>query len=1751
MGILTTLGAVALQQEIANTEADVAEAFGMDVALYSQAVASYIADEGTGVPVGTFTSYDWLKDSSCGGSAPDDYLPCTWNPRLPFNIRLETEVVHGTGVPTDPCPEPVGHVCAETRLTVPTTNGQERLELAAEMLHATQGSSNAVRSTTQEFVMNDVGQIQVTARGEQSPPTQYLRRDGMNTMENDLQMGGHNLVGVLDITASGELEGARFIDRDDPSFRVDPNARSVLNNLRGQGDFEGLGGGSLDGDATFNDGADIEADSTFAGEATLHDLARFLGGETDFNGIVNSTGSEPVEFTEADSQNVTNFNDVLEIVGTGVIGGACDATQENMRFNSAGELMECVSAQWQYAGVDTRKGTLTYYSLGATNSYGEFFWAGDGVDIPGRHHVCSAQSIESSNLAEGGGARVESTSGADSLGRRSFQYLASGGVEDSESIPLRLLPGERSVICLALGPEPVQATVSTVTNTAPSGSVSCAGGMTGEPFRSRLSTSDRDDPLLYRWSASGACSLVHANETSAWIQRSTSSGTCTVSVRVTDYYNMSRTISSSCTVRAPGCATVDGACGSSSGSCSSGTQSNFVDPPPDPEPPGWDPRPPPDGDGPWNPPPPDPDTWNCRGSCGGGSDSCTEGDAATSVSGSCSSTIRRCSAGNAGSLTVTRRPDETTYTWTCSGINGGGNDSCTVTHTHTRPCVPATDRENGACGSTLNSCTGGTPETAGPKSWICRGICGGTDDLCSNTGGGVTNGVCGATLNNCAAGSFQSVSGPTWNCLGNDPDATVTSDDALGCAVIVNGSCGTTQGACARGTSSGNTNPWTCQGSNGGADAQCQIAACGSAENTCEVGNYVNLTGTHEWRCMGNVPGQSYDDVTCEVGACGGAQGTCAQGTSSGNTNPWTCNGTHADATVTADDVDCEVGVCGVSDDAANGCTQGAWEDVADTPGLNPVWRCLGSHADSAVTTDDADCTTGLGVCGDTLQACAQGTSVGVGNTWTCRGTDPNTTDDDVECTIGICDFTGGGFGGCSSGTPVTPVNPVTGETNPWTCEGSVGSSTNDDDVCEVGECGIAHNATDGCIVGAYNPLGSFSWECIGLSHGTSNDSPTCWPPSQGCGNVIGECTGDATSSDPSGASNPWRCFGPHPDPSVTIDDYDCSIPLCEYQQDMCEVGTLISSGLPWRCEGLGPTSVFVDCVIGVCDHSGPGLCTHGAAVGNGNEWTCEGSDDMDVRDDADCEIAECKGAGGEDNELRGCETGTWEEVAGPTWNCRGNDNASTNDDDLGCTSITPDGLCGHDFRGDCDAGTSDGGLGNTWTCLGPDGTTDTDDDNCMWGQCPTTSGADGTCLVGTPTYLNGAATYTDGDNWDCEGSSATRTSDDVTCEPVVDGVCGPLDTPAQRCESGEYGDVVGDSWNCLGSNGGTDDLGCEPNPCEAGLSDNRTISGLSCNVNNLDYCFRQYGDEYQNCSITAANPSTILPGGWDGTAFWIIVPDGVSGGEVTLDCCAGPDSATCPAGTTGTPPNCVDDAQSCTLSGFTWISSCGQGQIGCDGYYETNYEHCLVTNPVDGALYYEDAVGYGVDFLAATPPTLGGQFTVEYTCCTNCDDLNSPITDPDNDCNWPAVTAVVNGACGTADNAADGCTSGTYQDVTGAGWTCEGSGGGSDASCGGSCPLTLFNTNCVYQETQVGANPVGGCSPSDPLNHVNMCTAECTASGWNLVQDTCVDTDQSASCGTADNASSGCATGVYSDIAGPTWTCLGFGSGGADVTCP
>lgn len=182
-----------------------------------------------------------------------------------------------------------------------------------------------------------------------------------------------------------------------------------------------------------------------------------------------------------------------------------------------------------------------------------------------------------------------------------------------------------------------------------------------------------------------------------------------------------------------------------------------------------------DGTGPW--------TWTCTGSNGGSDASCSAKLATGPVNGTCGSSNGKtsakapsgaalCSAGTASQV-----QGAGPWTWTCAGLNGGTDANCSA--------ELATGPVNGACGSAngqaLSSapseaglCSAGTAsqvQGAGPWTWTCAGVNGGTTASCAtraaDTCAGVTcsnhgvcnNGTClcnscytGSTCGECAAG---------------------------------------------------------------------------------------------------------------------------------------------------------------------------------------------------------------------------------------------------------------------------------------------------------------------------------------------------------------------------------------------------------------------------------------------------------------------------------------------------------------------------------------------------------------------------------------------------------------------------------------------------------------------------------------------------------------------------------------------------------------------------------------------------------------------------------------------------------------------------------------------------------------------------------------------------------------------------------------------------------------------------------------
>ena len=109
-----------------------------------------------------------------------------------------------------------------------------------------------------------------------------------------------------------------------------------------------------------------------------------------------------------------------------------------------------------------------------------------------------------------------------------------------------------------------------------------------------------------------------------------------------------------------------------------------------------------------------------------------------------------CSSGN-GSVVMDNSPGSNTFTWSCAGIGGGSNVACAANKEYNAVCGGANGNTyaNAAAVNAAGLCFAGTSPApvggVGPWSWTCNGINGGANISCSATlsSGLPVNGACG------------------------------------------------------------------------------------------------------------------------------------------------------------------------------------------------------------------------------------------------------------------------------------------------------------------------------------------------------------------------------------------------------------------------------------------------------------------------------------------------------------------------------------------------------------------------------------------------------------------------------------------------------------------------------------------------------------------------------------------------------------------------------------------------------------------------------------------------------------------------------------------------------------------------------------------------------------------------------------------------------------------------------------------------
>ena len=350
--------------------------------------------------------------------------------------------------------------------------------------------------------------------------------------------------------------------------------------------------------------------------------------------------------------------------------------------------------------------------------------------------------------------------------------------------------------------------------------------------------------------------------------------------------------------------------------------------------------------------------WKCLGTGGGTGSLCTStigSCALPPVNGKCSSNNYGCEVGGrAKNRGRTSTNFWITYTWTCSGLRGGKDASCTARAKNTARSSssgsgsgssgspssnPPPSPVNGACSSAKGACARGTPaemtnRTVGSNyvyRWSCRGSNGGTTASC-NAEERIPVPPSPNPPVTVPAVSPPPVSNPPAPVSPPPPPPPPAPSPQVSPPPAPNppapasppppaprdGICGPDVNECLRGDfrsrpDTSSNYRWTCEGLNGGEDDYCSRSRsgydgrCGSRLNDCSRGTFSYRPDTayhHRWLCRGRD---------------GGANAYCSLPIQTGNSSP-------------------ARGSCG---SVLNACSAGAFRDRIDSSD-DHIWSCSG-----------------------------------------------------------------------------------------------------------------------------------------------------------------------------------------------------------------------------------------------------------------------------------------------------------------------------------------------------------------------------------------------------------------------------------------------------------------------------------------------------------------------------------------------------------------------------------------------------------------------------------------------------------------------------------------------------------------------------------------------------------------------------------------------------------------------------------------
>jgi type II secretory pathway pseudopilin PulG len=200
-----------------------ARATGVRVAQYNSAVASFINAAGAAVPTGNYNGVGWLQNAAtcAGATGAADFLPCGFNAFLGYGLQYNTRIDTNA---TDPA-VPAGRVRAVTTLGTPriAAGGGPQMDFGGALIRAAQAYVGISQLRAQNLVgltsyridpdpipggANDLLIAQVDTSVNVDP---WLRIDGSNSMQANLNVGGNDVVNARDVNANRDMNATNNV----------------------------------------------------------------------------------------------------------------------------------------------------------------------------------------------------------------------------------------------------------------------------------------------------------------------------------------------------------------------------------------------------------------------------------------------------------------------------------------------------------------------------------------------------------------------------------------------------------------------------------------------------------------------------------------------------------------------------------------------------------------------------------------------------------------------------------------------------------------------------------------------------------------------------------------------------------------------------------------------------------------------------------------------------------------------------------------------------------------------------------------------------------------------------------------------------------------------------------------------------------------------------------------------------------------------------------------------------------------------------------------------------------------------------------------------------------------------------------------------------------------------------------------------------------------------------------------------------